>query len=90
MVDKITKQGFKNSIKNNEVMTYGYASKGLILDFIKNNHNFKAGISPIKRTQLSHFGSNWKNIDLIKYKGYVIAIFNDTNNAGIYKVKRTE
>jgi hypothetical protein len=53
-VDKITKKGFKESIKNNEVMTYGYASKKAILNYMKSNKDFKKGVAPIKQTKLSH------------------------------------
>lgn len=81
----MTKQAFKEAIKNGLVSVYGYTSTKQYEEVKQKNIQLKKDLQPLKKTTLSHIGSDWKNIIIDEYSGYITLSFN-TNTTAYYKI----
>lgn len=82
----MTKQNFKESIRNGNVFLYGYATEKEFNHIKDHNIKFKKDLQPIKKTLMSHIGSDWKHISIESYDQFIILHFNETQNIAVYKV----
>lgn len=81
----MTKQAFKEAIKSGKVSVYGYSSTKQYEAMKQNGVKLKHDKKPLKKTIMSHIGSDWKNVVIDTYEGYITLSF-DTNTTAFYKV----
>ena len=82
----MTKSKFKDLTKNGKVFTYGYCTKTAYDSIKEKNIKLNHNIEPLKMTSLSHIGSDWKNIIIELYDGFIVLLF-DTSSVAFYKVE---
>ena len=81
----MTKKDVKELIKKGFLYNYGFITPKQY-EIIKNNNiHFKKDLQPVKKTSINNIGSDWKDIEVLEYEGFILLNFKDFNNIGVYK-----
>ena len=80
----MTKEKVKELIKNGMLYNFGFITPKQLEAIKEKNIKFKKDLQPIKKTSTNNIGSNWKDIDVLEYDGFILLIFKGFNNIGVY------